>query len=250
VNSPLPEEPSCYQAIIESGRICVSPSCDDLVRGYFKHDSVEFEAVKGKITIKSGGSLFEPQATDTSTSLSVGFAASVIALIRSAGHEVVIDDRRTVPSLTGEGDREDAPAVEQKYPGLLDAIATQRMGLIELPRGRGRYAAIARLCRTFAQDQILVIATTHDRIREIHSALHQMGVRSCFIVRGNDPVPDDRVIVGTLATLRHANALNFHVVLFENADEACSDETTEILKCEWNERRYFAFRSGTTDNSR
>lgn len=238
-----------YEAVIADGLLSVTPNCADLMRGVFEHDGINCSTDDGRLHFHRGGSVLVPDGDCEVSQFPAGFATRICGKIRSLGHEVTVYDRREIPSLTENQEREDQLAFDSIYEGLLETLQAQPTGLIECPRGPGRNSMIASLCQVLEGERFLIIVSTVERAREIMAALFHRNVRHTALVRGNAAVPDSRVIIGTFATLRYARAPEFSILLHEDADEASARENAEILRYEWGNRRVYAFR-GSEPSSR
>lgn len=231
-----------YQVSIANGLVHIEPNCDDLLVGAFDHDDINFGSRKGKLQIRRGGSLLELDPDQPISRFPLGFLQRVRDRIESYGHAVNVTDHRQPRPLRIEATLRTGHKFDLRCPGLLEAMEANSNGIIEFARGRGRTKLIGSLCSVLSDARILVIAATLQSVSELFSDANSKIGPTVVATRSNERIPDCRVAIGTFASLRFANAAAWDVLVFEDADEACTSENLEILHREWQHHRVYAFR--------
>jgi hypothetical protein len=231
-----------YQATIANGLVHIEPNCDDLLVGAFDHDDLRFGSDNGSLQISRGGSVWELDPDTPVSRIPLGFFQRVRDRIESYGHEVILRDCRQLRPLGIDRTLRTNCNFDSRYPALLDAIEANPNGVIEVARGPGRTKLIGSLCSVLADLRILVTTATLQSVNDLYSDLYSRIGPMVVATRSNERIPDSRVAIGTFASLRFADASVWDVLVFEDADEACTPENIEILHHEWQNHRVYAFR--------
>jgi hypothetical protein len=94
----------------------------------------------------------------------------VVKVLQRAGHNVIMQDRRTF----GARSALDLRLIHAAAPAdraLLEAVAANPSGVIEVVTADGVAPAVALLCRIHVDARIIVAAATLKRVRELHRVL-------------------------------------------------------------------------------